>query len=129
MIKLILYHYSNTDIKGYIKPDFYGINNYTVFSVYKSAIKRSYFYLEDKPQEKIFITSKFLYTAEVLQDKIYNIIEDKLNLQEKLNTFTDILQEVKKRGYIGILGNVNGKYNIISLFKPIKIKSKINLTK
>ncbi len=125
MIKL--YHYSNNDFKGYIKPSFFGLNSYTNNSKKISGFKRIFFYLTDNPQEYIFKGSKYLYTALIDKDKIYDIIEDKLKLQDVCLNFTDILTKVKLLGYKGILGTVNSKYNIISLFYDIKIIEKITL--
>ncbi len=41
MIKL--YHYSNNDFKGYIKPSFFGLNSYTNNSKKISGFKRIFF--------------------------------------------------------------------------------------
>lgn len=122
MYKLKLYHYSNRDFKGYIKPSFFGFNNHSGNSERISQVKRSFFYLKANQKEYYFNGIKFLYIAEIIKNKLYNIDKDPKKILNKLNCRSDIYQAIKKKGYLGIIGN-NG-YNIACLFNPIKIKAK-----
>ena len=128
MKKIKLYHYSNNRIKNFIKPEFFGKNFYSGYSQKLSQFKRSYFY--DKPEPEYLLQGcEFLYITEVKQNRIYDIIKDKLDLQNKFNSLNDILLAIKKKGYIGFLGSVSNKYNVICLFRQIKIKARQTLTK
>lgn len=130
MNKLKLYHYSNADFKGKIEPKYFGINSYTVNSARLCGFKRSYFYIEPSKKEVFFNGVKFLYIAEVNINKLYNLNIDKLKLwannSNEANLY-NIFKILRKKGYIGIIGN-NG-LKIAGLFKAIKIKQKIPLTK
>ena len=118
--KIKLYHYSNQDFKGYIKPDYFGQNNFTKNSARLSGINRSFFYT-GRGKEYFFEGVKFCYIAEIEEFKLYDIIKD----EKKLIKFTlekglgnDIFSICKKLGYWGVVGN-NG-YDVICLFKKIK---------
>lgn len=108
MIKI--YHYSNYDIKDKISPCFFGKNNYTANSKNISPIKRIYFYT-DKNIEYYFKSCKFIYTAQINKNKLYDINSN------TIKNFKDIYFTAKKQGYYGIIKN-----NIIVLFYPIKGK-------
>jgi hypothetical protein len=119
-----LYHYSSKDFKGYIKPGFFGENNYSNNSNKISGIKRSYFYLDKTGREFYFNGVEFLYIAEIKESLLYNLSKDELKLAGRYN---DIYKELKKRGYKGVIGN-NG-YICGVLFYPIKIKRQERLTR
>jgi hypothetical protein len=121
MIKI--YHYSDQDFKGYIKPSFFGLNSFTNNSAKISSIKRSFFYLQDKKSEYYFGGAKFLYISEVKKSDIYDYTKDILKLKEKNLQYTDILRLIKKLKFKGIKGN-NG-FDIVCLFDNVKIKDKI----
>lgn len=125
MIKL--YHYSNKDFNGYISPSFFGENNFSNNSKRLSRIKRSYFYLDKNKKEVYFNNAKYLYITAINKIKLYNLNNDKKNIVKKLKNTQDIYQEIKKRGYSGLIGS-NGLPCVV-LFKPIKIIKKITLTK
>jgi hypothetical protein len=117
---LTLYHYSNKDFKGYIKPSFFGANNYTNNSARLSGVNRSFFYIT-KGKEHFFEGVKFCYIAEIEKHKIYDIIKDpkkliKFSLEKGLQN--DIFSICKNLGYAGVKGN-NG-FDVVCLFKPIK---------
>ena len=116
MIKI--YHYSDIDFSGYIKPDFFGYNSYTQNSGRISRTKRSFFYLDAISREYYFNGVKFLYIAKVDEKKLYNLDDDVLKLAGQGN----IYDKIKKAGYIGVIGN-NG-YNSGILFYPTKILEK-----
>lgn len=124
MIKL--YHYSDKDFRGYIKPKFFGENSYSKNSLKNSGVDLSYFYLSQKGREIFFVSSKFLYTAEISRKKLYDLIKDKLKLEDYCyNRNKDIFTEIKKRGFSGIIGN-NG-FKAVVLFYPVKIKEKFSI--
>ena len=127
MIKI--YHYSNKDFRGYIKPDFFSSNSYSGNSQRISGVKRSYFYLEAIPFERQLEGKKYLYIAQVNKNKIYDIVKDNLRLLNKSKTATILFNKLIKLGYIGILGHTTYKFEVISLFKAIKIKGRKTLTK
>jgi hypothetical protein len=91
-----LYHYSNIDIKGYIKPSYFGYNSYTNNSVKISQVIRSYFYTRPEP-EALLRGSKYIYNSVIDKNKLYNL---KTN---KIKNFVDIYYTVKKLGYKGII--------------------------
>ncbi len=122
MIKL--YHYSNKDFKGYIRPDYFGENNYSRNSEDISGVKRSYFYLDRESREFYFSGVKFRYIVKINKKRLYNLNKDKLGLAGRVK---DIFRAVKSRGYIGLIGS-NG-YSCGVLFYPAKIKGKEILTK
>jgi hypothetical protein len=127
MNKIKLYHYSNVDFKGYIKPDFFGNNSYTDNSKNLSNVKRSFFYTQLNNKEYFFNGARFLYIADIDKNKIYNITEDKLNLYSLNLSISEFLKKIKNKGYKGFFDNKGLK--IVCIFKPIKIKSKRILTK
>lgn len=115
MIKL--YHYSDIDFKGYIKPDFFGSNSYTGNSRRISEVKRAYFYLGPNRREYYLNGAKYLYIAKIKNfDKLYNIFSYKI----KCN-YQDIYEQAKKQGYKGIYD----KSQVI-LFEAVKIIKKVN---
>jgi hypothetical protein len=111
MIKI--YHYSNQDFKGYIKPRFFGGNLYTSYSAKISKIKRSYFYsdISSFSIETRFLSNRFIYHSKINEKYLYN-----LTVEEKQN---DIYAWAKRNKYIGIK-----KDNIVVLFYPAKIIKK-----
>ena len=123
MIKL--YHYSNSDFKGYISPKFLGTNSYSQNSVKESSIARSFFYI-GKGKEYYLNGAKFCYIAYIDKFKIYDLVKDVKGFLSRY-TFDDTLKKVKGLGYYGVKGN-NG-FDVVCLFKAIKYSDKINLTK
>jgi len=71
-----------------------------------------------------FNGAKYCYIAEVKTRRLYDINKDILKLT---GSGKDIFAEVKKRGYIGLIGS-NG-FSCVVLFKSIKIKGRKDLTK
>jgi hypothetical protein len=92
---LKLYHYSNTDFKGYIRPDFFGLNSYTKNSAKESGVKRSFFYI-GRGREYFFQGVKFCYITEIDPAKVYDIDKDKKKLVKKLVFGQDIFEVIKK---------------------------------
>ena len=126
MTKLILYHYSNEQFNGYIRPSFFGKNGFTSYSQNLCNIKRSYFYINIYEREYFFSGARYRYITDIDEKKLYNIDEDRLKIVNN-KTQTDIYRYLIKKGYRGIIGT-NG-YKIVILFNKIKIKSQVNLTK
>jgi hypothetical protein len=121
---LTLYHYSAKNIFGKLSPKYYGENFYTGLSVKLSPIKKLYFYTEPNP-EPLLSSCQYCYIAKIQEDKIYNVIEDKLCLNKGDYTFNEIIEKVKNLKYKGIFGSVNGKYNVVYLFENIKAKKQV----
>jgi hypothetical protein len=125
VIKLIkLYHYSNTDFKGKVDPEFFGENSYSNNSARVSGIKRSYFYTRLGDREGFFRGCRFCYAVEVEESRLYNLIKDDLKICKDLG-IKDIFYYLKKKGYIGVIG-FNG-FRVAELFKAVKITNKIDL--
>jgi hypothetical protein len=124
MTKIKLYHYSQEDFKGHIEPRFFGLNNYSRNSERLSGVKRAYFYLNRAGREYYFNGAKYCYIAEVKPSRLYDINKDPLKLAGRGK---DIFAEVKKRGYIGLIGN-NG-FRAGAVFYPIKINKRLLLTR
>lgn len=116
MIKL--YHYSNKDFKGYIKPSFFGQNDYTQNSAQLSDVNRSFFYLSSKGREIYFQGAKFCYIAEIEKHRLYDLNKDKLKLYELFDSADKLIKKIKFYGFEGFYSN-NGD-NVVCLFKPIK---------
>jgi len=117
MNNIKLYHYSNQDFKGYIKPGFFGLNHYSRESVKESGLNRAFFYI-GKGKEDFLSGAKFCYIAEIEPGKIYDFEKDPKNLKDSGKNFNEILVYVKKLGYFGISGN-NG-FRVVCLFRDIK---------
>ena len=126
MIKL--YHYSNSDFKGYIKPSFFGLNNYTSASKNLSEYKRIYFYADDKSKEYFFNGSKFLYIAEVRQNKVYDLKIDVLKCIGNFDSISEFISYISSKGFSGFK-DFNGRQDVICLFKSVKINKRLTLTK
>ena len=120
-----LYHYTNEDIKDKIKISFFGLNTYTSNSKRISNIKRSYFYIDRDKKEYFLNGARYCYIVELNINKLYNLNTDILGIVKNLKNTQDIFQEVKNKGYRGVIGS-NG-FNCVVLFKDIKIKEKIIL--
>jgi len=120
---MLLYHYSDKNIKDKIKTSYFGYNSYSNNSKKLSNIKRSYYYINSNDKEYYFNSAKYRYTVIINKNKLYNITLDKLRLVTKYNcNYTKVFNYLVKRGYIGIIGN-NG-YNIVNLFININYKIK-----
>jgi len=118
MIKL--YHYSNKDFKGYIKPSFFGLNNYSRNSERLSGVERSYYYTNQAGREYYFNRANYCYIAEIKEGLLYNLDKDPLKLAGRVK---DIYSAVKSRDYKGIISG-----NIAVLFYWAKIKQRKTLT-
>ena len=126
MDRIKLYHYSNSDFKGYIKPDFFGFNTYSHYSARLSGVKRSYFYTDKNNKEFYFYGSKFCYIVKIDKNKLYNICEDKLKVYDRVK---DVYKTIKNKGYSGISGLLGDFCGCVVLFKAIKINKRLTLTK
>jgi hypothetical protein len=113
---LKIYHYSNVNFKGYIKPSYFGLNKYTHNSQVLSNIKRIYFYSTPGIKEVHLQYSKYLYIAKINKEKLYNIDSNKI-------ISSDIYKAVKEAGYIGLYNSEQ-----VVLFYKVKILKKIDLT-
>lgn len=123
---LKIYHYSDKDFKGYIKPSFFGLNEYSKNSQRISDIKRSFFYL-GKGKEYFLNGSKFCYIAEIAKSKLFDLTDYSEKNYKKIRGYPDIYKRIKFLGYEGVRGN-NG-FDVVCLFKPIKYIDKRYLTK
>lgn len=124
MIKL--YHFTNADISGKLKPCHFGENSYTNGGIKASSIKRLYFYTVNRAYESHLKDCRFCYIVEVENSKIYDLDIDINEYKIKEYTPSQIFFDILKRGYIGIKFNL-GFYDIVNIFKPIKFIEKYNL--
>jgi hypothetical protein len=126
MTKIKLYHYSNTDFKGYIDLKFFGANSYSNNSERLSGVKRSYFYLDRKSREIYLKGARYCYIAEIEPSRLYNLNTDSKGIVKRLKNSQDIHEVIKRRGYLGLIGS-NG-FPCVVLFKRIKINKRMTLT-
>ena len=118
-----LYHYSNKNIEKNISVDFFGNNSYTANDK-KYQVNRSFFYACKNIPEYHLTDCKYLYIAEIENEKIYDLKEDRENLKNKFLDITELLLYIKKK-YVGILYNIG--FDVVCLFENIAIKEKIIL--
>ena len=114
---IILYHYSDKKIIGQLRVKHFGQNYFTRNDKNISSVKRIYFYDVKNPQEYIFNNAEYCYIVKVNKNKIYDITKDKRGFYS--GNITDLLNKVKKSGYIGVKYNI--EYNVISLLYDIPI--------
>jgi len=122
---MYIYHYSDKDFTGKIKPRFFGLNGYTKNSEKSSGIKRAYFYLDRAGREYYFSGARFLYIAKVSRARLYDLNKDILRIADNKRV-KDLFSYIKRLGYIGVIGN-NG-FKAICLFKAVKINKRLTLT-
>jgi hypothetical protein len=115
MNKIKLYHYSNKDFTGYIKPLYFGLNSYTGNSKALSTVERTYYYTTASHEaiESSLLGSKYKYITEVSKKDLYILESCKL-------AGYDIYFEALKAGYKGIISG-----NIAVLFYQSKIIKRI----
>lgn len=101
---LKLYHYSNAEIKGYIKPSFFGSNYFTKNSKELSTLKRIYFYTNKNKREYFFNGSQYCYIAYISKNSLYDVYRDNLKLYSRYNDIDKILRLLKNKGFKGIIG-------------------------
>lgn len=122
-----LYHYSDKDIQGKIKPAFFGDNTYTGNDKKASQVKRAFCYLGRHKIEYSLNYSKYLYITEINSDKLYYLDIDKARLKDRFKIkgvdfidITKLLKHIKKR-YTGAVYTGN----IAIIFKDLKYNKKI----
>jgi len=120
--KILLYHFSDKDIKGKLSPDFFGSNSYSLREKKSCNIKRIFFYLEKLNYEPRLVSNKYLYIVKIGKSQLYDFREDKLNLKEKFNNIYDILEYIKIF-YKGIIYDL-GRYSVANLFEDIDVYKK-----
>jgi len=125
MIKL--YHYSNTDFKGYIEPSFFGTNYYTNNDKNISGLARAFYYTKPKP-EFLLNNSKYIYIIGIEQGRLYDITKDKARYIDKAGRDIDRALKDIKRHYRGVIYSLSN-YKVICLFYSSKIKQRKVLTK
>ena len=123
---MYIYHYSDKDFNGKIKPRFFGLNGYTKNSEKSSGIKRAYFYLDRAGREYYFEGVRFLYIARVSRARLYDLNKDILRVADN-KRIKDLFSYIKRLGYIGVIGNNGFKAGVI--FYPVKIFKRLTLTK
>jgi hypothetical protein len=128
VIKMIkLYHYSNQDFKGYIKPEFLGANTYSRNDKNISGLARAFYYIKAEPGEDLLRGSKYLYITEVKPGEVYNITQDKAEYINRAGRDIDKALRLIKRNYKGVIYSL-GSYKVVNLFCPAKIKQRKTLT-
>lgn len=126
MIKL--YHYSNIDFKGYIKPEFLGANFYTNNDKNISGLARAFYYTRPGAVEYLLKGSQYLYIIKVDPGRIYNITKDKAGYIKKTRGDIDKALRLIKNKYIGVIYSL-GNYKVVNLFIKAKINKRLTLTK
>jgi len=121
---MILYHPSNYKF-NVVKVSHFGENSYTRNDVRASSILRSFWFDTLPIPEQRFNADQYIYIAEIDDDLIYDLGEDKLKVLQKYATIHQALLFLREL-YVGILYNV-GKWDDIIIFrdiKPIEIKKR-----
>jgi len=122
---MLLYHYSNADIKDKLKVKYAFINAYSSNDKKACNIKRLFFYISKQPKEHRFNNVKYCYIIKLDKNNIYDLTQDKMNYKKKyLNNINKLLNTIKKH-YIGIKYNVG--FDIVCLFQNIKYNKKIQV--
>jgi hypothetical protein len=128
MIKTLkLYHYSNKNFKGFIKPGYIGENTYTRNDSNISGLARAFYYTRPGAVEYLLKGSKYLYITEVKPGDIYDLTEDKRGYLIKSRGDIDKVLRIIKRNYKGVIYSVG--YKVVNLFSRAKIKQRKTLTK
>jgi len=121
---MIIFHPSDYKF-DIVKVSHFGENSYTRNDVKVSSVKRSFWFDIFPIPEQRFNTSQYIYIAEIDDDLIYDLGEDKLKVLQKYATIHQALLFLREL-YVGILYNV-GKWDDIIIFrdiKPIEIKKR-----
>lgn len=126
MIKL--YHYSNKNFKGYVSPNFLGLNTYTSNDKNISGLARAFYYTRPGTVEYLLRGSKYLYITEVEPSRIYDITKDKRGYLQRTGQDIDKTLRLIKRNYKGVIYSL-GNYEVVNLFSRAKIKQRKTLTK
>lgn len=120
-----LYHFSNADL-DIIKVDNFGEHSYTCASVRVSAVKRTFFYLEPEPVEKIFFkNARFRYTVDVPDDKLYDCRADENGYFKQFDVNTDEFYQYLAKKYLGIVYYTATGWQCACLFHDIVPAEKI----
>ena len=116
---MILYHPSNYKF-NVVKVSHFGENSYTRNDVRASSILRSFWFDTLPIPEQRFNADQYIYIAEIDDDLIYDLGEDKLKVLQKYATIHQALLFLREL-YTGIIYNV-GHWNDIAIFKDITPK-------
>lgn len=115
MIKIKLYHYSNTDIKDKIKVSYYGLNYFTFNDSQITTVKRAFYYTKPEP-EHLLSNARFLYIVEIEPEALYNITRD-IKGYLKSQSIDRALRQIR-RIYKGVIYKIGNK-EIVNLFYDV----------
>ena len=125
---MILYHYTDKNIKNKLKIKFFGNNYYTNNDKNISDVKRIFFYTINRPYEYLLSDTKYCYITKIKNKYIYDLKIDIKKLKYKYQGNINKLLKYIKKKYKGCIYNV-GNYDIVILFKDIKILKKLKRRK
>lgn len=114
---MLLKHFSNDKLKT-INPANFGKNYFTKNDAKISKLPRSFFYVDNSEFEQILSSNKYLHITKIANNKVYNLTENKDNLQ--LSNIDKILRKLKSKGYRGVVYTINN-LQIANIFYPIKV--------
>jgi len=118
---MLLYHYSNEDIKnGFIKPELFGSNAHTPK---QTGVNRSYYYIDPDYREKFFLGARYRYIIEIkdiLEAYIYDLSTDDLNIIEGGCIADNLIKLRDNLGYIGVKYKSHTGNEIVALFYKMK---------
>jgi len=118
-----LYHFSDKNFDT-IHPSFFGYNSYTKNDqVYQ--LPRFFCYDQLKPVEYCFNISNYRYTIEILNEKIYNLDIDLLQLKTKYAYNVDEILAFISQNYDGAVYTTSFKTYVI--FKECSVIKKESL--
>ena len=105
-----------------LNPAYFGKNYLTNNDKKISTVKRLFFYVGNSEQEKLIEVRKYLHITTIDSSKLYNLTENKDNLQ--LSNIDKVLRKLKRK-YLGIVYTVNG-LQIANIFQPIRVNKIID---
>lgn len=114
---LNLIHFSIKENLTEINPKYFSENYFTRNDYKLSDLNRSFFYINGSQVESRF-KGQNCYNAIVDSDKLYNITENKLQLN--IDSIDSLLRQIKSMGFLGIIYTINNLH-IANIFYPLKV--------
>lgn len=115
---LTLFRYSTKDVKKYTaKIKDFGFHSFTNNDKKASKLNRLFFYVNNSPVEARFKNLN-KYKATIDSSKLYDVANNPKQL--KFNDINDLLKQVKKLGYLGIVYTTDDLH-LANIFYDIEV--------
>ena len=122
-----LYHYSNIDKPSVVLDvNRFGENSWTKRDKAVSATPKLFFYLDPSQKERFFNSGKVLYSTDVSDSEIYNILKDPLGIKEAVReanqgvlNMDDLINRVVDSGHKGMY--YKPKRDLVVWFENIEV--------